>query len=223
MYRHPDLVHKLMELLTETYIEWILVQKDHIGMELDEAYATLYGAWIPKGKGGAFMGDDAAAYLSPHLYKEFVAPYDERVLSKFGGGLIHWCGDARHNYENFLRIPHCTAFHNDSMGHLDALAELKNMTDKHVITSGDSPLDIENYWKDALRLLAPNGGYIARDNSGYGGRSSGYTAGGAGTWSSTRKGGYTRVVREMNQLEIAHYVSNLFNQYGKYPLRGGPQ
>ena len=205
MYREPGLVHKLMNLLTETLIEWFLVQKDHAGQELDEGYC--WGTWIPKGKGGAFMGDDGAAYLSPHLYEKFVAPYDSKVLGRFKGGLIHWCGDATQNYKNFLRIPHCTGFHVDAMGHLDALAELKKISDKHVITCGDSPLDIENYWKDAIRLCAIHGGFIARDFS------ASFTKCG-----TARKGGYTSIVRK-SQLEIAQCLTKVFSKYGKYPLR----
>jgi len=205
MYREPELVHKLMGLLTETLIEWFLVQKDHAGQEVDEGYC--WGIWIPKGKGGAFMGDDGAAYLSPHLYKEFVAPYDSRVLGRFKGGLIHWCGDATHNYENFLRIPYCTGFHVDAMGHLDPLIKLKNLSDGHVISCGDSPLDIENYWKDAIGHCAVHGGFIARDFS------ASFTR-----FGTAREGGYTGTVRE-DQLEIAQCLAKVFNKYGKYPLK----
>jgi hypothetical protein len=34
--------------------------------------------------------------LSPELYREFSIPYDNLLLERFGGGVVHFCGRGDH-------------------------------------------------------------------------------------------------------------------------------
>jgi hypothetical protein len=34
--------------------------------------------------------------LSPEMFDEFIVPYDQRLLSEFGGGCVHFCGRGDH-------------------------------------------------------------------------------------------------------------------------------
>lgn len=92
MYDEPELVHKLLDLITETIVIFIKEQKT----VLCEAENEMYHWWwkIP---GGARVVDDATINLSPKLYEEFSKPYTERVYEAFGGGYMHYCGHGLQN------------------------------------------------------------------------------------------------------------------------------
>ena len=57
--------------------------------------------------GNILIRNDSAIMLSPTMYREMVAPHDERVLSEMEGGGIHCCGKIEHNVNEFLSVPSC--------------------------------------------------------------------------------------------------------------------
>jgi uroporphyrinogen-III decarboxylase len=42
------------------------------------------------------LRDDSAMNLSDAMVRQFVLPYDQRLLDAFGGGAIHFCGKGDH-------------------------------------------------------------------------------------------------------------------------------
>jgi len=85
-YDCADLVHALLQLVTETYIVWLRYWKTVVG-EGNE-WTMHWNNWQ---RGGTMLRDDSAVMLSPGQYREFVQPYDQQVLDEFGG-CIHFCG-----------------------------------------------------------------------------------------------------------------------------------
>ncbi|MHB9034494.1 MAG: hypothetical protein ACYC6L_15790, partial [Anaerolineae bacterium] len=85
-YDCPDLVHALLDLVTETYIAWLKAWKTALGEGND--WTIHWNIWQ---RGGAMLRDDSAVMLSNAQFREFVQPYDQRVLEVFGG-CIHFCG-----------------------------------------------------------------------------------------------------------------------------------
>jgi len=90
IFDQPELVHKFMKLITETYIAFLNAIKKNIK---DVSGEYVYH-WRCLYKGGVVLRDDTAVNLSREIYEEFVRPYDELVLKAFGGGSIHYCGRA---------------------------------------------------------------------------------------------------------------------------------
>jgi len=80
MYDNPDFVHRLMSYVTETRIRW------------EKERAVFLGQKIPAMK----IGNDEVncPTISPALYKEFILPYETKLL-KFYGKLdyFHSCGN----------------------------------------------------------------------------------------------------------------------------------
>jgi len=91
LYDQPDLVRALLELLTETYIafmrKWIEIAPFREG---GNAHWGLFH------RGNIMLRDDSAMNLSLPMFREFVQPYDQRLLNEFGGGAIHFCGKGDH-------------------------------------------------------------------------------------------------------------------------------
>ncbi len=95
LYDQPELVHELLELITQTYTafmrEWQKVIAPGNGHSAH--WGFLHGGRI-------MLRDDSAMNLSPEMIDEFVLPYDGRLLKEFGGGGIHFCGRGDHYVES---------------------------------------------------------------------------------------------------------------------------
>jgi hypothetical protein len=89
-YDCPELVHKLLDLVTQTYISWLTHWKEVVGEE--NTWTVHWNIWQ---RGGVMLRDDTAVLLSASQYREFIQPYDQQVLDVFGG-CIHFCGRGDH-------------------------------------------------------------------------------------------------------------------------------
>jgi hypothetical protein len=94
LYDHPGLVTALLELVCETYTHfmkaWIEI---HPFGKLGNAH------WGMFHRGNIMLRDDSAMNLSPAMVREFVLPYDQRLLDTFNGGAVHFCGKGDHFIE----------------------------------------------------------------------------------------------------------------------------
>ncbi|MCK9479635.1 MAG: hypothetical protein M0R40_09110 [Firmicutes bacterium] len=101
VYDDPDMVFELLDLIVETYILFMRKVKHGINDEYNENcyhWGNLFG-------GKVLLRDDTPVNLSVDLYKEFVRPFDAKVLKAFGGGSIHYCGKAEHWVLEMAKTP----------------------------------------------------------------------------------------------------------------------
>jgi hypothetical protein len=56
-------------------------------------------------KGHILLRNDCCIMVSPEMYREQIAPHDERVLRELGGGAIHSCGQVGHLVDDWLALP----------------------------------------------------------------------------------------------------------------------
>ena len=99
MEDEPIAAHELMDKITEALIQWIKRQKEVIGEPLTECISDQQ---VYTGRhAGIWFSDDDAVLISPRLYKEFVVPYNSRICKVFGGGCLHFCGNATHQARQF--------------------------------------------------------------------------------------------------------------------------
>jgi len=154
MFEKPTVVHELMDFCTEVLIRWVKVQKQHAGQELDEG-AFPHGIILPKGFGGIWISDDDCVITSPKLYKEFVVPYNSRVFKAFGGGTIHWCGTATHQFENFLNTEGLTGVNTFCMGDFEQVYKMQTAFENRlpIMLCDFTPLHIEQYYQDLYSQL----------------------------------------------------------------------
>lgn len=98
----PTLAHRILEFVTEIVIDF--------GVAQIQAGAAMVGA-----------GDAAASLVSPAHYREFVLPYEQRVIDRIheAGGLVklHICGNTKHLLGDMVRsgadlfnVDHLVAF-----------------------------------------------------------------------------------------------------------------
>lgn len=56
-------------------------------------------------KGSILLRNDSCIMVSPKMYREQIAPHDQRVLAQLGGGGIHLCGRIGHLVDELLALP----------------------------------------------------------------------------------------------------------------------
>ena len=74
-------------------------------------------------RGPVLIRIDSAIMLSPKMYREQIAPHDERVLRELGGGGLHSCGNIHLNAADYLGVPsnQCLDLGQPGMNDLDQL------------------------------------------------------------------------------------------------------
>lgn len=153
MFDHPKLMHELMDLVTESLILWVKKQKEVIGEPLDWCISDQQ---VYTGKhAGVWFSDDDAVLMSPDTYREFVVPYNSRVLQAFGGGCIHYCGNATHHADNFLATKGLKALNIYNLYNIPSVAHLqKKLQDRAVLFVCDfTPVEYEAYFDEMLAAL----------------------------------------------------------------------
>ncbi|MBQ9785757.1 MAG: hypothetical protein IJW29_09665 [Clostridia bacterium] len=101
MYDEEDLVHGVLSLITDTYTAFM--EKWNALHAPDAEMNTHWGSFFHRGT--LVLRNDSAMNLSPDFYEEFSVPYDTRLLSHFGGGVMHFCGRGDHYIESLCKIP----------------------------------------------------------------------------------------------------------------------
>ena len=157
MYDQPELVHHLMELVTEAFIQWVKAQKAVTGEPRDICYGE-QGVWVPPGV-GVWIADDEAVFISPKLYAEFVAPYYSRIFKEFGGGVLHFCGDGSQHGPALLQIEGLRAINSGPMSKPALFARLQKAVQGKIplIYQELSPVEPESYYRALLADLSLRG------------------------------------------------------------------
>ena len=146
-----------MDKVTQALILWVKRQKQVIGEPLNECISDQQ-VYIGR-HAGVWFSDDDAVLMSSRLYKEFVVPYNSRILKTFGGGCLHYCGNATHQAENFLRTEGLLAINNYTLHDLRAFRELKSRVEGRIVlfACDFTPVDYEEYFQELLDGLSYRG------------------------------------------------------------------
>ena len=165
MHDHPDVIHDLMQRVTDALIEWVTVQKQLAGQEMtDDAYVL--GIKIPGGYGGVWMSDDDSVIFGSELYREFVVPYNSQLLRAFGGGSIHYCGNANQHIENYLATEGLTCIQNLNLDDLDGAARMRHaLAERRIVymTADFNVADdrIDDYYRTLFEKMGTRGLVVA--------------------------------------------------------------
>ena len=160
MQDDPKEVDMLFDKVNQTLIEWATIQKKYSGESKNRCSGGI-NVWLPEGM-GVWWADDDSVLLTPALYERFVIPQYKKLFSSFGGGMIHWCGNANHQLDNILSVDSIKAVHNYFLDEIDAAAELqKRLKEKKIgLALGDIiPVDdeLDGYLRRIKEKLDPRG------------------------------------------------------------------
>lgn len=165
MYDYPNVMHELMDKVTETLIQWVKLQKQVIGEPLNSCISDQQ-VYLGK-QAGVWFSDDDAVLMSDKLYREFVVPYNSRILTEFGGGVIHYCGNATHHAENFLNTEGLLGLNVYMLYNVPSFARLKAKVEDRLVLFGCdyTPVEYEAYFDELLSSVDPKGMLICSQYS----------------------------------------------------------
>ena len=83
-YDNPNEVHEFLDFLADITIKFADNLKSMVYKYLGE---SKYSVWFFKDS--INMSEDISCMISPELYREFEAPYTQKVIDHFGSGLLH--------------------------------------------------------------------------------------------------------------------------------------
>ncbi|MFH1614818.1 MAG: hypothetical protein ABIG61_07025 [Planctomycetota bacterium] len=87
MLEEPKKTGELCEKLTDFWVDFGKIQLEHIPEFHGGVGSFYYSIWAPKKS--VWLQEDAAAFLNPKLYEEFILPCDKRIADTFEGCFIH--------------------------------------------------------------------------------------------------------------------------------------
>jgi len=153
----PDAVHELMDKITESLILWIKRQKVESGEALNECIGDQQ-VYVGE-HAGVWLSDDDAVLWSPDLYREFVVPYNSIIFKEFGGGILHYCGNANHQVENLLNTGGLIGLNVYALHDLKGICELKRRIEERLVlfVCDFAPLDHRTYYKELLSNMSFTG------------------------------------------------------------------
>lgn len=127
LYERPELVKKFLTLITETYIQFMKEWEKIV------PFSKNYNVhWAMLHKGKIMLRDDSAMNLSPEMFKEFIEPYDQKLLDEFGGGVIHFCGKGDHYSHRFPEMKGLYAINLSQPEYNDMETIFKNTVDRDI-------------------------------------------------------------------------------------------
>lgn len=91
MLTEPQAVHRLLDVIQETYLALIALEVEACGGLEQMTTTDFYAGWCPMGHKG-HCSDDISAMIQPSLYRTFSAPYHARIYEVYGCGGLHNCG-----------------------------------------------------------------------------------------------------------------------------------
>lgn len=100
IYDEPDLVKKLLAVVTDTYI-YFMQEWNKVMPRYDKDYSIHWGLVV---KGSIMLRNDSAMNFSPEMYAEFIRPYDQKIFDAFGGGMVHFCGRGSHYVQSLCQM-----------------------------------------------------------------------------------------------------------------------
>ncbi|MHA1378932.1 MAG: uroporphyrinogen decarboxylase family protein [Candidatus Helarchaeota archaeon] len=114
--KNPELVHKVLDICTESIIEYYKAY-------IDQGLPNLFGITEPTA---------SISCISPEHFKEFVAPYIKRIVRKvdISAWLLHVCGESEEIIDQIIKLPRLLIFSCDKVD----LRKIKKAIGKKFIT-----------------------------------------------------------------------------------------
>jgi hypothetical protein len=118
----PELVDKGLSFIANTQIEYAKRLSPYLTSRYP-GYSFQHNMLI---KGNILIRNDSAIMISPEMYKNQIAGYDEHILMSMGGGGIHSCGKIESNISEIFNLPSlkCFDFGQSYLNNMDDIYQL---------------------------------------------------------------------------------------------------
>ena len=100
MIESPDAVRELTDKTSRVLTSFLDAWFARYGQDFIAHYPDYY---MP---GGITLSEDEIGIVSGEMFDEFFLPELVRLSNRYGGIGMHCCADSKHQWANFLKIPH---------------------------------------------------------------------------------------------------------------------
>lgn len=138
LFDNPQVMHQLLELMTETYIRFSILCKELTGEPLLSGYHV---CGLKLVRGGVRTCDDSAIICSRDVYLEFVKPYNIKAFKPFEGGWLHFCGNGTHVLDEMLTTPEVNAIHMGNPDNWDLIDIFTRMRAANIVLIWSGSMD----------------------------------------------------------------------------------
>ena len=150
--RNPDLVHKVLNVCTDSIIEYYRAY-------IDQGMPNLFGITEPTA---------SVSCISPEHFKEFVVPYIKKIIRKvdISAWLLHICGESEEIIDQIVKLPRLLIFSVDKVN----LKKIKDAIGRKFITvlgnvptqllMRGTPQEVELAAKKCIEEAGPGGKFI---------------------------------------------------------------
>ena len=158
IYDYPELVRKVLALMTDVYITYNQRYKAIIGESSNSAYHI---SGLKLARGGIRICDDSATLTSPAIYREFVKPYNLQCFAPFDGGWLHYCGDGNHILDEILDMACVNYLHLGNPDSHDLLNLIQKTSEKNIVLFWSGSLD---HIQEALEIAGHSRLFVLTEN-----------------------------------------------------------
>jgi len=158
VYDDPELVHRLLDMMTETFIAYNRRYKKIIGEPMESAYHI---CGLKLVRGGVRICDDSATLASAAIYRKFSKPYNSRAFQPFDGGWVHFCGNGNHILPDILTTPGVRYLHMGNPDDHDLVALARQAVEKEMVIFWSGSLE---RMEEALAITGRSRIYVLTEN-----------------------------------------------------------
>jgi hypothetical protein len=162
----PNLIHRLMDFITDGSIAYQLEREAAGAVEAEETWSfrsnyevlpedadphRLKNSW-------AYVSAQSLSLISPGMYEEFLQPYHARLTENYGHGRVyyHGCEDLTLKIPIIRRLPNLRRFHVSAWTDLEAaVAQLQRdfVLETCVHTPNTMLIETPDEWRTALKRI----------------------------------------------------------------------
>ncbi|MBI4025898.1 MAG: hypothetical protein HY360_13010 [Verrucomicrobia bacterium] len=157
----PERCHRFLEKITQG-----LIQRGRHFQEID-----------PRPRGAFGIAEDTAQIMSAEMFRDFCAPYANRLFAAFGKGLrdgrgVHMCGQSAHLHQALVKDMLMSSF--NLFGYLvEPKTAAKNLGGRTLLWGNINPMlmqtgsksEVKKACRECLEALAPCGGFMLGDGA----------------------------------------------------------
>ncbi len=103
MYTNPQIVHRVLQQVTDLTISFVEAQREMVYRRGCEFIPSMFQPWMPDGF-GISVSNDECVMMSAQMHDEFNVPYLNQLSEAFGGIYIHSCGKWTHQFPSLAKV-----------------------------------------------------------------------------------------------------------------------
>jgi len=156
---NEEAIHHLLNLISDTIVDFT-DECIEIAGGIDNMTSTdWFYFWCPEGKKG-HVSCDASANYGPDLFRKYDIPYNNKIIEKYGSGLLHNCGP---NPCGPIYLDHSQQLSGVNLAYKYSRDDFPQLKDTYrgkgvvyIIFDNETPEEALEGWKETMEVLAPD-------------------------------------------------------------------